>query len=399
MLRTCILTALLVGAGSTAEAGTYRYKAVELMPLAGSTRGKISTDSYGINNAGQSVGRSINGPAIARATLWDRQGNPTALATPADAWYSKADGINNHGVISGDIGVGTVGDFDTRRAVVWTDPGHYQYLLPESGHFSTGDMINDNGWIAGIEYSDYANEVWQAYVRKSDATVLRIDGKKPGSIVEFFGTNNVNRFVGQEHDLADMDGTSYRAVSWTEGSGVTLLPQLIAGSAGHYAQDINEHGVIVGGEFDPVTGIDYAWWLDRHNELHELSYASGFTNNIATWINNRGLITGFTYDAATCDAFADENCRRAALWDQKGHAWNLNDLIDPAQGVTIFYANVIDDRGDIQAEGARADGSRALFLLTPVPEPGTVVLVGLAISAVAGSRVLGRKQSASRKSI
>ena len=63
---------------------------------------------------------------------------------------------------------------------------------------------------------------------------------------------------------------------------------------------------------------------------------------------------------------------------------DLNSLIDPGLGITLFDATAINDKGDVVVNGYDAGlaGDRA-FLLTPAPEPGTLVLCGVALCGLA----------------
>ena len=392
MFRSAII-ALAALAGATAPFAAYStpfYHAVLLQPLPGYDHSRIGQESYGINAQGQSVGRSRGGgPLTAFATLWDRQGNATPLATPADAWYSKGDGINKHGQVSGDIGVGTSGDADTRRAVLWSDKDHFQFLLPDIGHFSTGDVINDKGWVGGTQYFDANGSDGRAYVRKTDGTILWVDGVQPGTHIEWFGINNHNQLFGSELSPNE-DGSTLREVVWSEKDGVSLVPLTSANVFGSTGGGINNHGVIAGNEYDPaiLAGADYSYWRDTNGQFHLLPFAPGFNGEGVSGLNDRGQIVGLTFvEDGGCNFFIDgEQCGHAALWDQNGGAWDLNTLVDPALGYSFYYANAINNRGDIQVQGALADGSEAVFLLTPVPEPVTFALFGLGAAGLLAVR-------------
>lgn len=72
--------------------------------------------------------------------------------------------------------------------------------------------------------------------------------------------------------------------------------------------------------------------------------------------------------------------RRAFLYSN-GQLLDLKDLIDPALGLTLFQAVAINDNGQIVANGSTPAGGYYSYLLTPaaspVPEPGSLTLLGL----------------------
>ena len=54
--------------------------------------------------------------------------------------------------------------------------------------------------------------------------------------------------------------------------------------------------------------------------------------------------------------------------------YDLNTLIDPALGIDLTSASAINDHGQIVAN----NGFHS-YLLTPIPEPSTLVLFGVAL--------------------
>jgi probable HAF family extracellular repeat protein len=105
----------------------------------------------------------------------------------------------------------------------------------------------------------------------------------------------------------------------------------------------------------------------------------GGSYSSAYGINNYGKAVGFSKNASDAD--------RAFLYDGTSLV-DLNSLIDSALGITLTEARDINDNGQIVANG----GGRA-YLLTPVPEPSSIL--GLVAFGLTGG-VAARRQRIGR---
>jgi probable HAF family extracellular repeat protein len=103
----------------------------------------------------------------------------------------------------------------------------------------------------------------------------------------------------------------------------------------------------------------------------------GGSSSIGLGINNLGQVTGSATTAA--------GLGHAFLY-RDGQMIDLNNVIDPALGVTLFNAQGINDEGQIVANSF----GRA-FLLTPVPEPGTLAFLGAALLVLIASVYTSRR--------
>jgi hypothetical protein len=83
-------------------------------------------------------------------------------------------------------------------------------------------------------------------------------------------------------------------------------------------------------------------------------------------INNRGQVVGAAYSYPLGEY-------RPMLWEN-GNPYDLNDLIDPASEWTLVRAYHINNLGQILAFGIYG-GQDYSVLLTPVPEPATVLIL------------------------
>jgi probable HAF family extracellular repeat protein len=95
-------------------------------------------------------------------------------------------------------------------------------------------------------------------------------------------------------------------------------------------------------------------------------------------VNAAGQVAGYS------DKLKSQAGERLTAGDAAPHAFlysggqmlDLNSLIAPGSGFTLSGANGISDNGYITGGGLAPDGSGHAFLLTPVPEPASLVLLG-----------------------
>jgi hypothetical protein len=98
-------------------------------------------------------------------------------------------------------------------------------------------------------------------------------------------------------------------------------------------------------------------------------------------INNAGTIVG-------TDGFA-------TIW-QNGVEQNLNNLIAPNSGLTLYNALGINESGQIVGNGLTSNLTEYAFLLTPIPEPAPTFLLAIGCAAFLPMRARRTKQPKQR---
>ena len=314
--------------GWVCELGSLRQRAVLFDATGGGnniglgTLGGESSGALSINDNGQIVGGAENdaSPPIFCATIFDPSGggNNTGLGK------GFASSINNNGQI-----VGYAGDIEDSRAVLFnpTGQGNNTDLGTLDGYlYSVAYSMNNSGHIVGYAFNTL--DPWT-----SDLRAVLFDPTRQG--------NNI--------DLGTLGGESSAAVS------------------------INDNSQIVG-RADTTTGFCHAVLFDPTgggNNI-DLGTLTGSNFFVAASINNNGQIVG----QASTDALSRF---RAVLFDPtgSGNSVDLNDLINPGIGWKLSSAICINDNGWIVGSGTNPDGYYRAFLLTPVPEPATILLLAL----------------------
>lgn len=313
--------------------------------------------AYGINNSGQVVGGADTSSGSYHAFLYSGSGPMQDLGTLGGT-FSMALGINDIGQVVG-ASTSTVNNNDW-RAFLYTGGGTMQDLgtLP-GGNFNFANAINNSGQIVGGNSVQFAN----------------------GGIVGGLGHAFLSNNGGPMQDLGTLDGTTSSATG-INGSGQIVGnadshaflyvgggPMQALGSLGgpnSFATAINNAGKIVGGANTGAspTSNTHAFLYTGTGPMQDLGTLGG-QFSWATGINNSGQVVG----AST--STGDPN-NHAFLYDaSKGAMHDLNNLVASSSGLTLQFANAINDKGQIVGSGTNGAGQTHAFLLSPLSSVAT----------------------------
>ncbi|MFO0811246.1 MAG: PEP-CTERM sorting domain-containing protein [Gemmataceae bacterium] len=346
----------------------------------------------------------------------------TDLGTPPGSWNtSAAYGINNAGQVAGESTTSQPGmPFDR----VWrytpgvgvVDLGSLSTPLGTSTTFG-GNVINAAGQVAGS--TTLPTGVAGGAFRYTDGVGMVNLGALPGHISSTAaGINNAGQVVGTS---SPSGGTAFdqRAFRYTDGVGMVGLG-VPAGAAGSVGRAINNSGqVSVSGFFTSSVGKAYRY-TDALGYL--LLGDLGGQNSVGWAINDGGQVAGsadtasgvthafrYTDGAGMVDLGALLPAGRSEAWginnggdvvgtsaggaflyrDGMGVTF-LNAVIDPTSGWTLGTPFDINDNGWIVGTGTRGGLQRA-FLLTPIPEPSSLLLAGGAALMGVATRLCSRR--------
>ncbi|NVN92035.1 MAG: DUF3466 family protein [Desulfuromonadales bacterium] len=311
------------------------------------SNGLSSSTTNGINTSGQIVGYDST------AFVWDTNGR-----TDLPMQYSQ--GINEAGQIIGtNVGYLVLDSF-------FYDKGTVTKLKPLTGYPNAGVLgINNNGQIVGSsQAATDMPETWATIWNNGVASSLPgYDGNPAHGVAYAINDNGdaVGSFMGSQ-----LGG----AVLWKNGRMINLSascdptklidpnnPNL--GNCWSLAIGINNAGQVAGAFNDPYSR-SMIW---NNGVSTPLPVIDGTQGSRPTAINNLGQVVGWRYYNPPAGG---DIINHAVLWD-RGQMIDLNNVIDPASGATLVYANGINDNGEIVGSmKTTADTNTHHFRLSPV---------------------------------
>lgn len=339
------------------------YQATILPQLdPGSPNALMYTNAAAINNAQMVVGFVGSGQGF----TWSPGGGANPFL-PAFAEQIAGIGINNAGHVVGAYRPeGVFGD----RAFLYAN-GSYTLLPGVAANLSSwASDINDSGMIVGaVETAPggmFGGPTTAVYWQDGVMHQIPTFGGNFGSAV---AVNNNNVVVGSANTA---DNTTARPFTWSADGGLVELSQLIGGVPA-MAADINDAGIVVGRAGTSFFSNEAVYW-DAGGQIHQLARFYDTTDAGVLAINNAGIMVG--QEQGELDWTPE-----ARLWynDQVYHLQDLVVNLDPS--IHLREAVAINDFGDIMVNAQMiVDGEIQQFavLLTAIPSPGALALLGLA---------------------
>jgi probable HAF family extracellular repeat protein len=326
----------------------------------GTLPGGGNSAGWGINESGQVTGDSATtaGPNLVHAFLYS-EGKMLDLGTLPGGFTSVGYAINGGGRDErreqGGEGIqvtGYSGSADGSTHAFLYSNGTMSDLgtLPNLGtqnSYSTGLAINGSGQVTG--YSGITHGVEHAFLYRNGK--MSDLGTLPGGAVSGgYGVNDSGEVAGTSGTSNSRHAFLYRnGRMWDLGT----LPNgtFSAGFA------INESGEVTGSsDGTEVAPGNLHAFLYSHGRMLDLGTLPGQPSSEARAINRSGQVVGFTSSG--------QNTNFRAFLYSDGVMKDLNNLIQPNSDWSLWFAQAIDDSGQIAGYGSK-NGVTHAFLLIP----------------------------------
>lgn len=211
--------------------------------------GATNTDAYGINDAGQIVGRYLQQGAPGPQGFLLSGGSYTTLNDPRVSQYSTiATGINASGQI---VGVsGGAGFLYSQGTYTWFGSGPQQGATFMGGINDTGQIVGSSDSFVFVHNGTIVSPVGGFLYSNGSSTDINDPSaiSAPGQGTYVRGINNAGQIVGYYNSTSGDHGFLYN------GGTYTTLDYPLGAPRGTYATGINNFGQIVGYYIDNSGG-------------------------------------------------------------------------------------------------------------------------------------------------
>jgi len=394
----------------------------------------VSGQGRAISDDGRVAGIENIAGGFQRGSAWSAGSPSTATISGIPSYLPAVTSVENHGVNGSGTVVGvarysapppgsTTGSAAYDRGVVFTAAGGRTVIEPfnsSGGRRAFAQAVNDRNRVVGNGSNDAVltnQNPRRAFWYDADPTatgssVYKLDGATNGlpflpggSWSLAYGINESQAIAGfaQAPDDGATPANRNRAVVWSAGtvdaagnpySTVTRLDGRNSASTSSLARDINDAGVVTGRMALSATFGDETGFVHRPGDTALTSLGLfGTTRTEALDIGENGWIVGY---AGATEGDSSNNSRALVWFPQVGgvggyQAFELLSLLDSSDPANGGWTKLLEAR-QVSADGTIAGYGRYVatpggvevtrgFVLTVVPEPGTLALVvpGLAL--------------------
>ena len=319
--------------------------------------GSYETRPYSLNDLGYLAGVTFQG-ATSQGFTWIN-GQFTLLPNFPGSVNGEVRGIDNAGNAAG-WGILPNGDV---HPYIYTFAGTLTDVSAAIAPYAITLGMNVNDLVIGTGYVvGNPDSAWIYNANTGQTTWI------PNMGGDFGWPNSINASGAITGYQRTSNGPTALYAAFLYDAGVLTNLGGFGGSS--YGSQINNAGGIAGfSETSPGGPRNAFYRAPGSTTLVNLHPASGWLETLATDSTTDGrVIAGI--------GFRDDGHKRAVAWFD-GVFVDLNTLLPPGSDLEFRSAGFINDRGQIAGYAARnSDGLILTVLLTPVPEPGTLILGG-----------------------
>lgn len=293
---------------------------------------------------------------------------------------SRAQGISDNGTVTGSADA-----YPVRYAFIYS--GNTMHLLdhipvefPASGNMS-GMAVNSAGKVVGY-YEDRLTE------NSVTITGFYFDGTTAGRLPTLGGWGTTANGISEQGQMtggADVSFPGSHHAYIYDGTTMQNLGTLAGGLYFSEGMAINELGQVTGWSYN-LSFAKHAFFFDG-NTMHDLG-AMNATSSVGLDINDHGQIVGDLTDSG--------GYRHGFLYDPLLGMVKLDDLLDPSLGWIVSSGIGINNAGQILVQAYRPGEPWRALILTPVPEPSSVILGALGLAALGAWGRRGRRKTPRR---
>lgn len=364
----------LLAWAAAAQAQTPAYTIIDLGVVGSST----ASQAFGMSTDGRSVvGRSLGNPTS--ATLWTAGGGLQALPNLAGRSFAVANDVNNAGLA---VGSSTTTSFGAGALpVVWNNGAISALTMPSGYTVGQANGVNAAGVVVGAVGSGVGQR-GAIYSSSGIGSVISATTANGSFMTVAFGINDAGLVVGTGIDPANAAvnvGMVYDSVT-----GVMSTVGALPAANGALNFGVGNGGHVVGSSmFNQGSGQPFVWTAS--GGMTAIPLPAGTSQASARGVNSAGWVVGTASGAfAVPFLFAD------------GSTYTLQSLLPANSGWDISTntsssALAIADDGSI-AGTAVYNGQVRAYLMTPVPEPASALL--MLAGLLAGAVWRGRLRSA-----
>jgi uncharacterized membrane protein len=321
--------AVLISSAVSHAGAESEYDIEQLQPLPGLFP---LTAVHDLDDAGRAVGRTWKEESVGvqnhHAVLWSAPSEPIDLGD--NGRWSEARGISATGLIAGrhDVPAGM-------RGALWTPQGR-QTLPPLPGQpASEAYDVDDAGVAVGV-----------SLISSTDVTAVRWVNGVPSALPGANGTSWAVAVNGSGQAVGQRDAWPERHAMLWEGQTFTVLPDL--GGDFAWATNVSEGGTICGGSFDASSQIVAVLWDAETLQITPLPGPGFGAYTRVRDVNDQGVAVGEVCLSIECEP----GDSRALVW-RDGAVHDLNTLIPPGSGWTLWSATAVNESGEIVCVGAQ----------------------------------------------